>query len=157
MLSAPNAILKFRTEPPILPESSRNLARVRTENDIVSIAFSSRSYLESGLEDSVDELDKLSFTVGAGIRHHERYPGWISDKDSSLVVDWQSAFEKVSGKKPEATLIHAGLECGIISSKVDGLVAISVGCNVHDLHTPKETMELDSLDRIYEATIEFLR
>ena len=159
MLSVDNAVLKYRTEPPILPESSRNLARVRTnyENETVCIGFSSRSYLEEGLLDSTDELDKLSFCIGAASKHHEKYPGWISDKDSALVIDWQNAFEKVSGKRPEATLIHAGLECGLISAELEGLVAISVGCNVHDLHTPQETMEIDSLDRIYEAIIELLK
>ncbi len=157
VLSVNNAVLKYRTEPPILPESSRNLARVRTDDDTVSIGFSSRSYLEKGLDDSVDELDKLSFCIGASCYHHEKYPGWMSDTNSALVLDWQNAFERASGKRPEATLIHAGLECGLISAALKGLVAISVGCNVHDLHTPQETMELDSLDRIYEAVIEVLK
>ncbi len=159
VLSVDNAVLKYRKEPPILPESSRNLARVRTnyDDETVSIGFSSRSYLEEGLASSTDELDKLSFCLGATSHHHEKYPGWISDKNSALVVDWQNAFERVSGKRPEATLIHAGLECGLISAELDGLVAISVGCNVHDLHTPQETMELDSLDKIYEAIIEMLK
>ena len=158
ILSVDNAVLKYRTEPPILPESSRNLARVRTNDDeTVAVTFSSRSYFEKGLDDSVDELDKLSFCVGATSYHHEKYPGWMSDTSSQLVIDWQNAFERVSGKRPEATLIHAGLECGLISAELKGLVAISVGCNVHDLHTPQETMELDSLDRIYEAVIEVLK
>lgn len=156
-LSIPNAILKFRDVPPILPEISRNLARVRTTEDCVSICFSSRSYHDEGLNSSVMELDKLAAELGGTTYHHERYPGWASDKDSELVVCWQNAFEKVSGKRPEATLIHAGLECGLISARLPGLVAISVGCNVHDLHTPKETMELDSMDKIYEAVIEVLK
>lgn len=159
VLSVDNAVLKYRTEPPILPESSRNLARLRTnyDDESVSVGFSSRSYLESGLKASTDELDKLSFSIGSDSYHHEKYPGWLSDKDSDLVVNWQNAFEKVSGKRPEATLIHAGLECGIISAQLDGLVAISVGCNVHDLHTPQETVEIASFDKIYEAIIEFLK
>ncbi len=156
-LSVPNAILKFREIPPILPETSRNLARIRTEDVCVSICFSSRSYLESGLDGSTDELDELARELDGTTYHHEKYPGWASDKDSLLVVNYQNAFERVSGKRPTATLIHAGLECGLISGELDGLVAISVGCNVHDLHTPKETMELDSLDRVYEAIIEVLK
>ena len=156
-LSIPNAILKFREVPPILPESSRNLARVRTNDNMVSICFSSRSYYDSGLNESTSFLDSLASELGGSTYHHERYPGWASDKDSALVVDYQNAFEKVSGNRPTATLIHAGLECGLISGELPGLVAISVGCNVHDLHTPKETMELDSLDRVYEAIIEVLK
>ena len=152
-----NGVLYYRTEPPILPETSRNLARLRTRDDSIIISFSSRSYLDSRLEESVSELDTLAQSLCGTTRHHERYPGWASDKNIPLVKDWQRAFLKVSGKKTEPTLIHAGLECGIMSGNLAGLEAISVGCNVHDLYTPKETMELDSMDKIYEAMVEFLK
>ena len=157
ILGTKNAVLYYRTEPPILPETSRNLARIRTNESSIAICFSSRSYLEYRLDESICELDELAKQVGGTTYHHERYPGWASDKDIPLVKNWQAAFEKVSGKKTEPTLIHAGLECGIMTASVKGLEAISVGCNVHDLHTPQETMELDSMDKIYEALIEYLR
>ena len=156
-LSVRNAVMYYRTEPPILPETSRNLARIRTHENDISIGFSSRSYLEKRLDESTDELDALAREVGGATRHHERYPGWASDKDIPLVKNWQNAYKKVSGRKTEPTLIHAGLECGLMSKALPGLEAISVGCNVHDLHTPQETMELDSMDRIYESIIEFLK
>ena len=66
-------------------------------------------------------------------------------------------FAELFGKEPEITYIHAGLECGVITSRVCGMEGISVGCNVHDLHTPKESMEIDSFDRVYEIAIEFLK
>lgn len=157
VLSIRNAILYMRTQEPILPETSRNLAKIRTYEDKIEIGFSSRSYLESRLDESTEELDKLAKELGGSTYHHERYPGWASDKDIPLVKNWQKAFEKISGKKTVATLIHAGLECGLISKEVKGLNAISVGCNVHDLHTPQETMELDSMDKIYETVVEFLK
>ena len=156
ILSVRNGVLYYRTVSPILPETSRNLARIRTNENEITIGFSSRSYLEKGLAESTTELDNLALSLNGHTYHHEKYPGWASDKDSELVIKWQSSFNKVSGRTPHATLIHAGLECGLISSALPGLVAISVGCNVHDLHTPKETMELDSMDRIYEALIEAL-
>ena len=157
VLGLRNAVMYYRTTPPILPETSRNLARIRTNENEIAIGFSSRSYLEERLNESTKELDTIAYEIGGSTYHHEKYPGWASSKDSQLVVDYQNAFYKVAGKKPEATLIHAGLECGLISSELTGLVAISVGCNVHDLHTPKETMELDSMDRVYEAVIEVLK
>lgn len=157
ILSVRNGVLYFRSEPPILPETSRNLARIRTEESCISIGFSSRSYLEARLDESTAELDSLAQGLGAKTMHHERYPGWASPIDSSLVKSWQEAFLKVSGKKTEATLIHAGLECGLMSKHLEGLEAISVGCNVHDLHTPRETMEIDSMDKIYDTLIELLK
>ena len=157
VLSIRNAVLYYRTVAPILPETSRNLARIRTNENHISVGFSSRSYIEKKLDESMEELDTLAKSVGGSSRHHERYPGWESDKDSDLVVNWQNAFYKVSGKKTEPTLIHAGLECGLMSEKLPGLVAISVGCNVHNLHTPEETMEIDSMDRIFDTMVEFLK
>ncbi|MBO5312679.1 MAG: beta-Ala-His dipeptidase [Clostridia bacterium] len=157
VLSIGNGVLKYRQVEPILPETSRNLAKIRTEEDTVKIGFSSRSYLESGLEYCTAELDSLAKEIGGSTYHHEGYPGWASSKDSKLVTSWQKAYKTVSGNETEATLIHAGLECGLISANLDGLVAISVGCNVHDLHTPQETMEIDSLDRIFDTMVEFLK
>ena len=157
ILSIRNGVMYYRTEPPILPETSRNLARIRTNEGDISIGFSSRSYLEERLDESTRELDELAKKVGGTTFHHERYPGWASDKDIPLVKNWQDAFEKVSGRKTSPTLIHAGLECGLMSRELKGLNAISVGCNVHDLHTPKETMELSSMDRIYDTLIRFLK
>ena len=157
ILGIGNGVLYYRTVPPILPETSRNLARIRTNENNIVISFSSRSYLESRLDESINELDTLASSVGGSTYHHERYPGWASDKDIPLVRNWQKAFYSVSGKKTEPTLIHAGLECGLMSRELDGLEAISVGCNVHDLHTPQETMEIDSMDKIYESMVEFLK
>ena len=157
ILSVRNAVLYYRTVPPILPETSRNLARIRTNEGSVSICFSSRSYLEERIDESLAELDALAEKLGATTHHHERYPGWASDKDIDLVKNWQNAYSTVSSGKTEPTLIHAGLECGLMSRELGGLEAISVGCNVHDLHTPQETMEIDSLDRVYETMLEFLK
>lgn len=157
ILGVKNAVLYFRTEPPILPETSRNLARIRTAEDSVSVCFSSRSYLEERIDESIGELGALANKLGGTTYHHERYPGWASDKDIDLVKNWQRAYNLVSGKETEPTLIHAGLECGIMTRSVEGMEAISVGCNVHDLHTPQETMELSSMDRVYDTMVEFLK
>ena len=156
ILSVKNAVLYFRTAPPILPETSRNLARIRTNDNNISVCFSSRSYIESRIDESIAELDAMASKLGGTTYHHERYPGWASDKDIALVKNWQEAYQSVSGDVTVPTLIHAGLECGLMSRELKGLEAISVGCNVHDLHTPQETMEIASMDRIYEVMIAFL-
>ncbi len=157
ILSIDNGVLEYRKTAPILPRLSRNLARIRTNENSVSIGFSSRCYEESGLNDSVKFLDNLALETGAQAYHHEKYPGWESPASSLLVTSWQKAYENISGEKTEATLIHAGLECGLISANIKDLEAISVGCNVHDLHTPQETMEIASMDKIYDTVVEFLK
>ena len=135
---------------------SRNLARIRTENDIVKVGFSSRAYSREGLDFSTTQLEMLICTIGARYRHHEGYPSWQDDAASPLVLKYQKSYNEVTGRETLPTLIHAGLECGVITSRVEGLSAISVGANVHNLHTPQETIELDSMDRVYDTIRLFL-
>ncbi len=157
ILSTPNGVLKYRELPPVLPKVSRNLARARVKGGAIEFGFSSRSYLEDELDSCKAELDRLAEKIGGSAYHHERYPGWESPRSSKLVTDYVRAYENVNGGQPEITLIHAGLECGIITGSVKDMEAISIGCNVHDLHTPYETMEIDSMDRIYDIILEFLK
>ena len=157
LFSIPNAVLRYRDVAPILPSISRNLARIRTEESKIMVGFSSRAYTKEGLDYSTNELERIANEIGADYYHHERYPSWQDEANSPLVLKYQKAYYEATGKKTEPTLIHAGLECGLITSAVKGLSAISVGANVHDLHTPKETMEIDSMDRIYDTVCHFLK
>ena len=156
ILSIPNAVLEYRKAPPIMPSISRNLARTRTEDGKIKVGFSSRAYSECDILKSIKEIDDLARKIGAKTHHHEGYPAWQDDACSPLVLKYQKAYNEATGRKTEPTLIHAGLECGVITSRVEGLSAISVGANVHNLHTPEETMEIDSMDRMYDTVIRFL-
>ena len=42
----------------------------------------------------------------------------------------------MTGKDPEIIAIHAGLECGLLGEKIEGLDMISFGPNMYDVHTP---------------------
>ena len=157
VLTIPNGILHMRRVPPIMPEASRNLANLRThENSITSELFS-RSAKEQRLLESQAEQDALAAEIGGEMTYYGIYPGWESSMDAPLVQAWQTAFHCVTGKHSSPALIHAGLETGLITNAVQGLEAIAVGCNIHNLHTPVETIELDSFARIYRTVLEFLR
>lgn len=157
ILSVRNGVLYSRTVPPLMPETSRNLARLRTEAEHLAVAFSSRSEKEERIAESRAELDALAAELGGSTHHHAGYPGWVSPADAPLVRSWQRAYLETTGKETAAAMIHAGLECGLISAALPGLTAISVGCNIHDLHTPAETMELDSMAAIYQTLCRFLQ
>ena len=157
VLSIPNGVLHMRSVPPVMPEASRNLANCRTHKDRVTFGISSRSAKECRLDESREEQNTLAAEIGATVTYYNAYPGWESATDAPLVGAWQEAYHTVTGGVTTPTLIHAGLETGLITNAVKGLCAIAVGCNVHDLHTPIETMELDSFARIYRTVLEFLR
>ena len=52
--------------------------------------------------------------------------------------------------------IHAGLECGIFAEKIEGFDAISIGPDIHSIHSPDETLDLDSFERCCELVIKML-
>ena len=61
------------------------------------------------------------------------------------------------GKEPKIEAIHAGLECGILAGKIDGLDGISIGPDMYDIHTPKERLSISSVKRVYEYVLEVLK
>lgn len=155
VLGIDNGVLAYY-EGEQMPRTSRNLAKISSEEDGVVFGFSSRSANESELDGSCESLDALAASIGGTTRHFSRYPGWESAGETALCRDWQAAYAKVSGNSARATVIHAGLECGLITASLKGMQAISVGCNIFDLHTPQERVELDSFDRIYQTLLAFL-
>ena len=54
------------------------------------------------------------------------------------------------GKKPTVEAIHAGVECGLLSGKIEGLDCISMGPDMYDIHTTEERLSISSAKRSYE-------
>ena len=54
------------------------------------------------------------------------------------------------------TAIHAGLECGILSSKMSGMDIISIGPNMHDIHSPDEALELSSTEIFCQTLVRLM-
>jgi len=67
------------------------------------------------------------------------------------------AFEHIMGKAPVVEVIHAGLECGVISAKVPGMEAISFGPTITGAHTPEEAVYPESVKSTWKLLIEVLR
>ncbi len=156
LLGTEGGVLTWR-ERGVMPETSRNIASIAVKGTNVRVTVSTRSADRTALRESNAALEARVASVGGEITHRGGYPGWESATDSALVRAWQSAYRGVTGREALATVIHAGLECGLICDAVAGLEAISVGCNIRDLHTPEERMELDSFERIWQTVLEFLK
>ena len=60
-------------------------------------------------------------------------------------------YKRLFGEEPVTEIIHAGLECGIISSKVPDMDIISIGPNMENIHSPAEALDLESSERFFET------
>ncbi len=147
-------VLKMSNQISGLVEYSRNIGFIEAKDSKVNMILSSRSSLESQIDLSCRELDNLSALVGAVCRHRSRYPGWEYAPVSPLRDKYISAFKRLYGKDLTVGVIHAGLECGIISSKIPGLDIISVGPNMHDIHSPCEHLDLASTECVWRVLLD---
>ena len=70
--------------------------------------------------------------------------------------EYQNYYEKMYKNKPVITSIHGGVECGLFSDKIDGLDCVSIGPNLKDIHTYRESMSISSVKRTWEFLLEVL-
>ena len=125
------------------------------ENDTVTFVFASRSAMESRLDASTQQLDALASAIGATTKHHSRYPGWNFAPVSAVRERYLAAYREVTGEDAAVNVIHAGLECGIISANLPDMDIISIGPTMHDIHSPDEALDLDSVE-LFWKTVERL-
>lgn len=144
-----NGVLRMSRDIPGLAEYSRNLGIVRTGADRVELVFSSRSPRESLIEASIDYLDAVAELCGASAEHYSRYPGWDYAKESPLRDRYVEVARRVLGRDVQVVAIHAGLECGIIKSRIPDMDMISIGADADNIHTPDERLNLASYERLW--------
>ena len=53
--------------------------------------------------------------------------------------------------------MHAGLECGIFCDKKEDLDPISIGPNILDIHTVKEKLDIESVNRTWKYLLKILQ
>ncbi len=135
---------------------SRNLGVVRTEQDEMIYTFSSRSELESQLDQSEEELNGFAAMVGADILHFNRYPGWQFEEGSEIRRRYIAAYEKLYRTTPGIEILHAGLECGVFKHQIPDLDLISCGPTLLNLHSPDEMLNVDSFAKFFALILEIL-
>ena len=85
------------------------------------------------------------------------YPAWEYKKNSVLREKAVAVYESLYGQKPELSVIHAGLECGLFADKIKDLDCISFGPNIPDIHTTNEKLDVASTQRVWEFLLKLLQ
>ena len=68
-------------------------------------------------------------------------------KVSELLTICQNLYQQLTGKAPIVEVIHAGLECGIIGSRVGRMDMISFGPRIEGAHSPDERVYIRSVQK----------
>ena len=133
-----------------LVETSMNVGTIESESDSVSIAVSLRSSITDEKDALAKKVIAIAEKLGYSTKRHGDYPGWAYKKDSVIREVLTASYKELFGKTAQVVTIHAGLECGLFSDKIEGLDCISMGPIAYDIHTPQERLSISSAIRVYE-------
>ena len=153
----PSGIIAMSKDIPGLVETSLNMGILKLDEDKAEISFSVRSAKGAEKQALGDRLEKIAKDHGASYSTRGAYPAWEYKKDSHLRDVMKKVYEDMYAKSPEIVIIHAGLECGIFSEKIEGLDCVSIGPNNYDIHTTEERLSLSSLERVWEFLLAVLK
>lgn len=146
----PNGVQAMSMDLPGLVETSINMGVAELAEDELIIRQSIRSSISSAKEMVSKKVTLLAEQLGGRVDFQGDYPAWPFARNSKLRDLCVEIFKRQYGHEPKIELMHAGLECGIISGKLEGLDCISFGPNQFDIHTPNEHVSISSAARVWE-------
>ncbi len=142
-----------------LVQTSLNMGVLKMTEEGLKFSYSVRSSIASEKEDLVDKICgvlHLAFR-DARIELHGDYPSWEYKRDSELRDVIMAAYKETTGKDGIVAGTHGGLECGIFSEKIKGLDCVSMGPDLAEVHSPRERLDIPSVERLWELMKDILR
>ena len=153
----PNGIQAMSMEIPGLVQTSLNLGVLSTEDGGLTATFCVRSSLGSQKEMLHRRLRTLMAQLGGTVSISGDYPAWEYRQNSPLRELMTEVFREQYGREPRIEAIHAGVECGILAGKLPGLDCVSIGPDLLEIHTPRERMDIASVQRVWRFVLEVLK
>ena len=149
LLSLPNGVLGMSPDMEGLVETSNNLATLNVKGSVLEILTSHRSSIRSRLDEVSTKIRAVAALGGLETEIENEYPAWPPNLNSPLLERCKHVYEKQFGSKPVVEVIHAGLECAIIGSKMDGVDMISFGPDLENPHSPDERLNIPSIEKVW--------
>ena len=156
LCAAPNGVQKMSDDITGLVQTSLNLGIAKL-GERFTATFSVRSSVNTEKLELLEQLKKLCEFYEGVYTEKGDYPAWEYKKDSELRDTMVKVYTEMYGKAPEVLAIHAGLECGLLGEKISGLDCVSVGPQMHDIHTSRERLEIASTRRTWNFLLEVLK
>ena len=157
LIALPHGVAAMSTEMKGLVETSNNEASVRIANSRLEIVSSQRSSVMSRLHALTWRIEALARLAGADAVSGGGYPSWQPNLQSPLLARCKDVYRKLFNKDPHVEAIHAGLECGIIGDKKEGMDMISFGPTLKNPHSPDEKIHVESIGKVWDFMVELLK
>ena len=157
LLALPQGVQAMSMDFPGLVQTSLNLGVIGMEEDGLRFTISIRSSIASQKAMLLQRVRSIVEFAGGSVEERSSYPGWQYAKNSPIKELALAVYREVSGREGEISATHGGLECGLLIEKIPGLDAISMGPELHDVHSARERLDVASTGRVYRLVCELLK
>ena len=157
LYACPHGVIAMSADVPNFVETSTNLASVKMTDKVIEIGTSQRSSSEHGKQDVLNMVESVFRLAGGKITHNDGYPGWTPNPKSPILDTTHNAYLKLFNQEPKVLAIHAGLECGLIGEQYPGIDMISYGPTIKGAHSPDERLEIKTVQKFWDLTLEVLK
>ena len=139
-----------------LVESSSNLGIFTADKS----GIAARTYVRSSVGDLEERIVQSQEELALRCFYHSEVikmaDPWPYNPRSKLLALAKQAYKKLNGKEIKVVAVHAGLECGTFAKLNPKLDMISIGPDLKDVHSPKETLYLNSIPKTWNLLQELL-
>ena len=150
LLVQPNGVQAMSADIAGLVQTSLNLGILKLQEDGLQLDYSVRSSVGTEKELLLTKVQAIVDSCGGSWEVSGEYPAWEYRKE------YVAVYEEMYGEKPEVVAIHAGLECGLFTDKLEGLDCVSTGPKVYDVHTTEERLSISSAERVWKYVLALL-
>jgi len=145
----PHGVLKISSIYDKFIESSNNLAIINTEKENEIIWLYPRSMIRSELNSFCVSIKQLGEIGGWNVFLRPVLPEWLPNLESNFLNYVKTEYEDLLKKNVKTTVIHGGLETGMINTKISRLQMVSFGPTVEGLHSPSEKLKIADVGVLY--------
>ncbi len=143
-------------QPADLVDLSINLAVLRLQCGDLFLESSYRFFDEAQSRPLQHAVLALARAFDLEVTPEFGYPGWQPDFSSPLLERGCVLHEKLFGHRPAVKAIHAGLECGILKSKLPNVDVLSFGPTIRGAHSPSERLQINTVEPFWQFLTELL-
>ena len=146
----PNGVFRYVPSMPEIVETSMNLSIVKANAEEITVQCLLRSSVDSKKEELASMLESVFALGGAKVTFSGDYSGWNPNLNSPILNTMKHAYKEQFGTEAKVTVVHAGLECGIIGATETHLDMVSIGPTLEHPHTPDERVYIPSVRKFWD-------
>ena len=152
----PQGIQRMDDNIPGMVETSLNWGVATLDGGRFMMRAAVRSSVSTAKDALFEKLAWIAESCGASMDISGEYPAWEWVDKSVLRDKMARIYREMFGKDLVIATIHAGVECGLLSEKIPGMDAVSMGPNIIDIHTPREHLSISSVQRMWDFIVRII-